>query len=487
MAPAEMDPPKIEEVETAGIAANEASAPNFPPRPRPGALKAVERLAGLFALGGTRTGKTALSASVWSAAGYGTLTVLRFASRLVLARLVPNAAPMGDVAIILLILGGLEMISDLGIGVGIVQHRLAAERIYLGTAFSVQAIRGLGIWAIAALMAFPIAWIYHAPALTGLLLFGSLSTLFKALMNPGVWLHTRHMTLRIPTLLTISSELAGFLVTIAWILISPSAWAIVSGVVVSAAVYSAASHLVGPRAVFLWDRKVAREIINFGGWMVLSSATYFLSSRGESLMLRGSVPDIEFGCFAFASMLVTTPVAATTALASQVFLPMLASAVRESEERARRLYRFGKWAFTALALAFVWGAVFVAPPAIALLKLRPTFAGLAWMVPLLGLRSALDIFGLPSSSLLFASGAPRYATGLNVGRLFMLVGGLYLTVGRWGLHGAIWVLIGAGASSYLILLPGIRRHMANGMPTEVATLIVFWVGSAGALALRAAF
>ena len=345
-----------------------------------------------------------------------------------LARLVPNAAPMGDVAIILLILGGLEMISDLGIGVGIVQHRLAAERIYLGTAFSVQAIRGLGIWAIAALMAFPIAWIYHAPALTGLLLFGSLSTLFKALMNPGVWLHTRHMTLRIPTLLTISSELAGFLVTIAWILISPSAWAIVSGVVVSAAVYSAASPLVGPRAVFLWDRKVAREIINFGGWMV-----------------------------------------------------------RESEERARRLYRFGKWAFTALALAFVWGAVFVAPPAIALLKLRPTFAGLAWMVPLLGLRSALDIFGLPSSSLLFASGAPRYATGLNVGRLFMLVGGLYLTVGRWGLHGAIWVLIGAGAISYLILLPGIRRHMANGMPTEVATLIVFWVGSAGALALRAAF
>ena len=440
----------------------------------------------LFALRGTKTGKTALSATLWSATGYGTLTVSRFVSRLVLAKLLPNAAPMGDVAIILLILGGLELVSDLGIGVGIVQHPRSGERRYMGTAFSVQVVRGVGLWAIASMMAAPIASLYHAPALTGLLLFGAISTLIKAFGNPALWLHTRNMTLRVPTLVTIASELAGFVVTIGWMLLSPTAWAIVGGVVATAAVSTLASHLVRPRAEFLWDKKVAKEIVNFGGWMVLSSATYFMSSRGESLMIRGSVPDIEFGCFAFASMLVTTPVAAVTALANQVYLPMLASAVREDANRARRLFGLGKWAFTALALIFVWGAAFVAPPIIALMKLKSTFAGLAWMVPLLGIRSAQDIFGSPTASLLLASGAPRYATGLNVVRLAMLAGGLYLTLGAWGLRGAIWVLIAAAIVSYLILLPGVRRYLPAAMKVELATTLVFWSGSAAALLLRAA-
>jgi O-antigen/teichoic acid export membrane protein len=442
------------------------------------------KLATLFALGATTTGKTALRASVWSAASYGSTTVLRFVSRLVLAKLLTNAAPMGDVAIIVVILAGLEMISDLGIGFGIVQHQRAGERIYLGTAFSVQAIRGVAIWAIASALALPVAWIYHAPSLTGLLLFGSMSTLFRAFANPGVWLHTRNMTLRAPTLLTIASEVTGFIVTIAWTITAPSAWAIVGGTVVSAAVYSGASHLLGGSTKFAWNRQVAREIIQFGGWMVLSSGTYFLSSRGESLMLRGSVPDIDFGCFAFASMLVTTPVAAITQLASQVFFPMLASAVRENEGKAERQFKLGKWAFTTIALCFVWGAVFIGPPAVALMKLRPTFAGLAWMVPLLGIRAALDIFVSPTGSLLFACGASRYSAATNIVRLLVLIVGLSLTVAHWGLHGAIWVLMGAPAISYLAMLPGVRRYMPSALRTDLAALAVFWLGVSAALALH---
>jgi O-antigen/teichoic acid export membrane protein len=443
-----------------------------------------EGFATLLALRSTQTGKAAWRASAWSAASYGGQTLMRFISRLVLAKLLSNAAPMGDVAIIVVILAGLEMISDLGIGFGIVQHARAGEQAYLGTAFSVQAIRGVAIWAIASALAAPVAWIYHAPALMGLLLFGALSTLFRAFANPGVWLHTRHLTLRAPTILSIASEAAGFVVTVGWTILAPSAWAIVGGTVATAAAYTLGSHFVGGRSRFAWNREVAREIIQFGGWMVLSSGTYFLSSRGESLMLRGSVPDIEFGCFAFATMLVTTPSAAITQLASQVFFPMLASSVRDGGKNADRQFRMGKWGFTALALLLVWGSVFVAPPAIALMRLKPSFAGLAWMVPLLGVRAALDIFVSPTGSLLFASGASRYSAWANVVRLSVLVGGLFLTIERWGLHGAIWVLVGAPAISYLTLLPGVRRYLPSGLRTELAALLVFWGGSVAALGLH---
>ena len=462
---------------TADSAASPESASGLAP-----ALGA--RLKSLIALGTSKGGKTAFRASGWSAAGYGVTTGLRFISRLVLAKLLTSAVPMGDVAIITVILGGLEMISDLGIGFGIVQHKEKDEKAYVGTAYSVQALRGVVLWALASALAFPVAWIYHDRDLAPLLLFGALATLFRAFSSPGIWLFTRQMDLRRPTLVTILSEVTGFAVTIAWAITSPSAWAIVGGTVAAAAAYAIGSHLVGARARFSWDPKMAKGIVHFGGWMLLSSATYFLSSRGESLMLRGSVPDADFGCFAFAVMLVTTPVTAITQIASQVFFPMLAASVREDRTRAERQFRQGKWAFTAVALCFVWGAIFVGPVIIKLMNLPKAFAGLSWMVPLLGVRAALDIFVAPTGSVLFASGASRYSAWANVVRLVVLVAGLWATVGHWGLHGAIWVLVGAPALSYFALLPGVRRQMPAALAVELANRVVFWTGAAIALAIH---
>jgi O-antigen/teichoic acid export membrane protein len=442
------------------------------------------RVTNLLALRKSAGGKTAFRASAWSATGYGVTTSLRFISRLVLAKLLTVATPMGDVAIITVILAGLEMISDLGIGFGIVQHKQKDESAYVGTAYSVQAMRGVFLWALASVFAFPVAWIYHARELAPLLLFGALSTLFKAFASPGIWLFTRRMDLQRPTLVTIISEVVGFAVTIAWAKAAPSAWAIVGGTVTAAAAYAIGSHLVGTRAKFVWNRTMARDIVHFGGWMLLSSATYFMSSRGESLMLRGSVPDAEFGVFAFAVMLVTTPVAAITQLASQVFFPMLAASVREDRARAERQFKRGKWAFTAVALCFVWGAMFVGPPIVSLMKLPKAFEGLYWMVPLLGLRASLDIFVAPTGSVLFAAGASRYSAWANVIRLVVLVAGLYAVVGHWGLHGAIWVLVGAPAVSYVALLPGVRRLMPGALRVELASLGVFWLGAAIALAIH---
>lgn len=441
-------------------------------------------LTGLLRGFGSRIGRTAVTASAWSAAGSGISMVLRFISRLVLAKLLLNAAPMGDIAIITVVMSGLEMISDLGINYGVVQHRKAGDQAYLGTAFSVQVMRGVLIWAIASALAQPVATMYHDQELMGLLLFAALGSLIRSFVNTNMYLFNREMDLRLPTLLATLSEIMGFAVTVLWAYLSPTGWAIIGGSFVATAVYAGGSHLVAPRLRFAWDKKLAREIVHFGGWMLVSSGTYFIASRGESLMLRGSVPDAEFGCFAFATMLVTTPVVAVTQLGSQVFFPMLASSIREDAARAERQFRKGKWAFTAIALCFVWGGMFLGPPIISLMKLPRTFDGLFWMVPLLGIRAALDIFVSPTASALFASGSSRYAAWANIIRLVVLVVGLYLTVGHWGLHGAIWVLVGAPAVSYVALLPGLRRLVPGAFGVDIATLLVFWLGTAAALAIH---
>jgi O-antigen/teichoic acid export membrane protein len=441
-----------------------------------------ELLKSLLALRTSAPALLAFRASAWSVAGYGISTVLRFVSRLALAKLLHDSSPMGDVAIIVVILAGLEMISDLGIGVNIVQHKSGDDRTFLGTAFSVQAMRGVAIWGLASLLAAPVAWIYHDRELTGLLLFGALSTLVKAFANPGIWILTRRVDLKGPTLLTVASEVAGFIVTISWSILAPSAWAIVGGTVATAVIYAAGSHLLGIRVKFAWDGRIARQIAHFGGWMILSSGTYFLSSRGESLMLRGSIPDAQFGCFAFASMLVTTPVAAITQLAGQVFLPTMASTIRENPQQALRQFTRAKWVFTAAALCFAWGGMILGPPLVRLLGLNQSFVGLGWMVQMLGLRAALEVHCSPTSMSLLASGASRYSAAANVTRLVILVVGLFVTLKFWGFQEAVLLLVGAPLVSYVALFPGLRKHMPGALRVELATLGMLLVGAALATA-----
>jgi O-antigen/teichoic acid export membrane protein len=182
-------------------------------------------------------------------------------------------------------------------------------------------------------------------------------------------------------------------------------------------------------------------------------------------------------------MLVTTPVSAITQLASQVLLPTLASTIRENPQQALRHFTRSKWAFTAVSLCFAWGGMILGPPIVELLGLNKTFVGLGWMVQLLGLRAAFEVYCSPTSTTLLASGASRYSAAANITRLVILVGGLFIALRYWGLREAIIVLVGAPLFAYFTLYPGMQKHMPGALRAEVATLSVFIAGSALATAV----
>jgi O-antigen/teichoic acid export membrane protein len=424
----------------------------------------------------------------WTMGGYGVQMVLRFISRIVLAKLLINAAPLGQVAVISTILLGFEMLSDLGINVNIVQHRDGDGARFLGTARSVMVMRSACIFLITLAAAVPAASIYHDPELAPLMMFAALGPLFRGLINPGMSVLVRQVNLKGPTLVTILSEIAGFAVTVAWALHAPSAWALVGGSVASGIVTAAASQFVGARSPFAWDRAFAKTIIHFGGWIILSTGTYFLSSRGEVLMLKGAVPDVAFGCFAFASMLVSTPFSAISQLSSQVMLPFLAKWVRAGQETTQQQFRRVKWMFTVLAILFAGGSLLVGPWLIKLLHFNRSYDSLWWMVQCLGVRAGFEVFGLPTSNSLLAAGASRYSALNNVVRLVILVGGLFLTISvyKLGLTGAMWVLIGAPMIGYTTLFPGLNRQLPGVLRTEITCLVVFLASTGALMALALA-
>jgi O-antigen/teichoic acid export membrane protein len=230
---------------------------------------------------------------------------------------------------------------------------------------------------------------------------------------------------------------------------------------------------------------VAKNILQFGGWIILSTGTYFLSSRGEVLILKGSVPDILFGCFAFASMLVQAPLTAITQLGSQVMLPFLATWIRAGEAKAQQQFRRTKWLFTGFGICFSWGAILVSPWLVKLLHLNRSYANVEWMVQCLGVRAAFDVFVLPTSNSLLAAGVSRFSAVGNVVRLAVLVSGLFLTVKVFslGMTGAMWILVGAPPIAYLALLPGLATAVRNVIATEIVAFALFCTATAAAFGL----
>src|SRR5690242_3160796 len=93
-----------------------------------------------------------LRAGTWTLASHAFSLALRFGSNLLMTRLlVPDM--FGVMAIATVIMVGLEMFSDLGLRPNIVQSRRGSDPAFLNTAWSVQIIRGLCLWAAALLIA----------------------------------------------------------------------------------------------------------------------------------------------------------------------------------------------------------------------------------------------------------------------------------------------------------------------------------------------
>jgi O-antigen/teichoic acid export membrane protein len=415
---------------------------------------------------------TAMRGSAWVMVGYGASQLLRLASTIVLARiLVPQA--FGLVALVNVFLSGLEMLSDLGVGTDVIQHQRGDEPVFVNTAFLIQVVRGSIIWVVATAFAYPFAHFYHQPALIALVMVGSVSVLFRGLTSSSIWSLTRQVRLGRVTLLNIGSDFFGFVVALIWAIVSPSAWALVAGRVAAMAALMVASHLIAEHPVSMkWDSKAAREILAFGAGMFLSTSTYFIGGEAERLVVGKFITLVELGCFSLALSISSAAGKGLQQVVTQVFFPMISASIRQDRDRAIEHFKRARHLVlimsACLSLAFIAGSHLAVK---VLLGSKYEMAG--WMLQLLGVRAALELFMSVTVSMLFALGTSRYAAIGNVLKLMFLGIGLVIAFTRFGFHEALWVLTLAPLANYIPFLFGLRQHCRAVLRTELESFGAF--------------
>lgn len=420
------------------------------------------------------SGRTSLAirGGAWTIAEYVANQALRTIATLVLARYFLPPETFGVVGLATVFISGLSMFSELGIVINIVQHPRGDTRAFLNTAFCIQATRGLVIWIAAAVAAYPLALFYKQPELFLLLVAAAFAEVVRGLTSTAAWTLKRDLKLRNIALLGISSEIAAFAVAIAWAVTAPSAWVLVGRALASAVIYALGSHFITSRSVaFRWDRAAASEILKFGGWISLSTAAFFLAGQGERLILGKFVTPVELGCFSLALVIASAPATGVNQLVGQIFLPMISASVRAGQRETIRDFVWARQLFFAIAMVAGLGFLAFAKPFVSLV-LSPEYRMTGWMLQLLGLRVAMDLFAAPASSLILAYGQSRYTAAGNSTRMLFMLAGLPIAFGYFGIQAAIFALIVAQVLSYFPLIVGMRRLLP-----EVGGSELRWYGA----------
>jgi len=108
--------------------------------------------------------KLAIKGAIWTIASYGSSQLIRFASNLILTRLLLPEL-FGLVGLAYVFITGINLFSDIGLGPSIVQNKRGDDPQFLNTAWTMQVIRSLFIWICLLIITKPISDFYEDPRL----------------------------------------------------------------------------------------------------------------------------------------------------------------------------------------------------------------------------------------------------------------------------------------------------------------------------------
>jgi O-antigen/teichoic acid export membrane protein len=372
-----------------------------------------------------------LQAALWLLGSNVSSQALRLLSNLLLARwLAPQA--FGLIAVVNTLYFALVMFSDLGIWQSIVRSTRGNDPRMLGTAWSVQLLRGvvlalvvlataLGVHLAASADLFAADTVFADAGLPWMVAVFALCALIQGCESMKLACAQRDLRGRELARLELLTQLVATAVTLvlAWITRSPMA--LVAGSVVAAIARTLLSHfaLEGAAARPCWDRSCVREIVGFGKWTLVSSVLGFVAAHGEKLMLGALLASVSFGVFSIASLLVAALAGVFASLNGHVVFARLSQAARSNPAELGAAY-LGLQRVADAALGGVAGVLLVAGHWVvaALYDVRYQDAG--WMLQWL----ALGLVAMRQQvveQLMFALGKPQNVMANNLLRALALL------------------------------------------------------------------
>ena len=405
--------------------------------------------------------KRALAGTAWLLLFVGSSQVLRLGSNLILAQLLLPET-FGLMALVSVFIGGLHAFSNMGIEASLVRSRHAQDEQYRNSAWTLQILRGLIIWASLFILAPIVAGFYEDPRLTALIRVTGLVAVVDGLRATALPMLLRGFKTKTVAGLRVISYGTGLVVMLVWASVSPTVWALVAGNLTSSCVLTVLSHFKnrGIRDRLAWEPAAIAELYTFGKWLLISGVFVFLANNLDRLLL-GKLISVEIlGVYYIAFMLAMLPVRVMTILTRHVLFPVFAHYARDSKEVLCAQFANIRSAILPV-IVFVTSVIMLGGEIFFTELYGAKYHAAGWMSQLLSVLAWIHLLKLNGDRVFTALGNTRAVAQTNfisfVGRLIgPLIGFLAYGLEGFILGLVVGALLGYAACQYLLAREGIQ-------------------------------
>ncbi len=428
-----------------------------------------------------------MNAGFWSMGGHGVGQVTRLISNLIMTRLlVPEM--FGIMAIANILLVGLALFSDIGLGQNIIHSKRGDEPLFLRTIWTIQIIRGVVIWIFAMAISGGLAaashfgWLsgqstYADPMLPLVIAVISFSAVISGFNSIRLASATRRLAQKQVTIMEIGSRFVGLAIMIAWAIIDRSIWALVAGGMAACISKMVLSHVILPGLPdrLGWNHEIFKEILQFGKWIFLSSIIGFLLNSGDRLLLGGLISTEALGLYSIAFLIINAIQQGVSKLSSSIVFPALSEVYRERKWQLKETYyKFRLW--LDVGILFIAGFMFMAGETLIDILYDERYAEAGPMVQVLSLVMIARRYALADQCYL-AMGKPNLLTALIWIRVMALYVFVILGFHAFDLFGALWGIVISSFASVPVSLYFKSKYKILDLRKEILVLPIIIPGA----------
>ena len=433
--------------------------------------------------------------SLWALGGDLSQQFIRLASNLLLTRLLLPEA-FGLMAIVNVVLIGLQLFSDIGIGPSIIQHKRGEESAFYNTAWTIQIIRGFVLVIAALVIVSPLIHlvgrlmltyspgaempVYADPLLIPLVCVGSLTAMIGGFNSTKFFTANRRLAMGRLMIIEVGAQGLGVVAMASWAWYFQSVWALVGGGLVQAWLKMLFSHalLPGEGNRLHFEREAFHDLIRFGRWIFLSTAALFIAAQGDRLMLGAFVVKEVLGVYSIAYFLSEALAQMIDFVSRRVFMPAFSHVARDNPERLKLNYYRVRLRLDMLTLPAA-GALTMLGSDVVHILYPEKFAEAGWMLQILAIRVTLACTMPAAVACLLAKGDSRSVFAGNLGKTVALLCGIPLGWHLNGFVGIVWAIALSELGSLPILWWRMARHGIL-RPSREALAALFVVVGVGA-------
>jgi O-antigen/teichoic acid export membrane protein len=418
---------------------------------------------------------TAMRATFWTVMDYGCSMALRVVNSLILTRLLMPEF-FGLMALVTTLVVGVSLMSDFGLAPSVIRSPRGDDPLLLNTVWTLQVIRGLGIFVIILILTWPMSLIYREPRLLTLLPALGLNVVISSFYSSNLLSMSRHMGVGKLFLIDIISQIVGLFVTIGCVLMYPSVWALVIGSIATTTCRLALSFnrrlSPGIRNRFCWDRESVHSLLHFGKWILLSTALYFFAAQSDRLILGKLISFSLLGVYSIAYTVSDIPRAVINAFVQKVGYPFITKMSHLSLPEFRRV--FLRYRFRALMVGAVMlcGMVYVGGFLVTKLYDR-RYHDASWMVPILALGLWHTLMYATTMPALHTLGKSVYQAIGNALYCVTMLLAIPLGFHFWGMLGAVIAVAAGDLPFYFVMAAGASREGVSTWKQDVLATGVF--------------